>query len=111
MTVTALKTDRTAAERQRRHRNKRKLAAVTRPTVTRNRDSNIVPIVTLCAALAVACVSAGFSITWIDNLETGSNEDLGDPKHRDHHKPYVQNYIAKFGRCRGAPGATPRRWR
>jgi hypothetical protein len=37
-------------------------------------------------------------LTWIDNLETGSGEDLGDPKHRDHHKPYVQNYIAKFGR-------------
>jgi hypothetical protein len=36
-------------------------------------------------------------LTWIDNLETGSGQDLGDPNHPDHFKPYVQDYIAKFG--------------
>ncbi len=37
------------------------------------------------------------NLTWIDNLETSSGKDLGDPKHPDHHKPYVQNYIKRFG--------------
>lgn len=33
----------------------------------------------------------------IDNLETGSGEDLANPRHRHHSKPYVQNYIEQFG--------------
>lgn len=33
----------------------------------------------------------------IDNLETGGGRDLSDPRHPDHHKPYVQDYIARFG--------------
>lgn len=33
----------------------------------------------------------------IDNLETGGGRDLADPRHPDHHKPYVQNYIDRFG--------------
>lgn len=33
----------------------------------------------------------------IDNLETGGGRDLSDPRHPDHHKPYVQNYIDRFG--------------
>jgi hypothetical protein len=37
------------------------------------------------------------NLTWIDNLETGSGRDLGDPRHADHHNDYVQNYIRKFG--------------
>lgn len=33
----------------------------------------------------------------IDNLETGGGRDLSDPLHPDHYKPYVQNYIKRFG--------------
>jgi hypothetical protein len=36
-------------------------------------------------------------LTWIDNLETGSGKSLADPKHPDHFKPYVQNYLKRFG--------------
>jgi hypothetical protein len=37
------------------------------------------------------------SLTWINNLETSSGEQLDDPDHDDHDKVYVQSYIAKFG--------------
>jgi hypothetical protein len=37
-------------------------------------------------------------LTWIDGLVTGSGKDLADPRHPDHRKPYVQNYIARFGK-------------
>lgn len=33
----------------------------------------------------------------IGNLETGGGRDLSDPLHPDHFKPYVQDYIARFG--------------
>lgn len=33
----------------------------------------------------------------IGNLETGGGRDLSDPRHPDHFKPYVQNYIANYG--------------
>jgi hypothetical protein len=36
-------------------------------------------------------------VTWIDNLETSSGEQLDDPDHNDHNKNHVQGYIAKFG--------------
>jgi hypothetical protein len=36
-------------------------------------------------------------LTWIENLETSSGGRLDDPKHKDHLKPYVQNYIKRFG--------------
>lgn len=36
-------------------------------------------------------------LTWIDNLETSSGGRLDDPKHRDHKKDYVQNYLKRFG--------------
>jgi hypothetical protein len=36
-------------------------------------------------------------LTWIDNLETASGGRLDDPKHPDHFKPYVQNYLRRFG--------------
>lgn len=36
-------------------------------------------------------------LTWIDNLETGSGNDLMSEDHRDHYKPYVRDYIAKYG--------------
>jgi hypothetical protein len=36
-------------------------------------------------------------LTWIDNLETSSGEQLDDPGHNDHDKAYVQSYIAEFG--------------
>ena len=36
-------------------------------------------------------------LTWIDNLITGSGGNLADPKHPDHFKPYVQDYIREFG--------------
>jgi hypothetical protein len=37
------------------------------------------------------------SLTWIDNLETSSGEQLDDPGHADHYKSYVQDYIRQFG--------------
>jgi hypothetical protein len=36
-------------------------------------------------------------LTWIDNLETSSGEQLDDPDHNDHDKRYVQDYITEFG--------------
>lgn len=33
----------------------------------------------------------------IANLETGGGKDLSSPRHPDHHKPYVQDYIRQFG--------------
>lgn len=36
-------------------------------------------------------------LTWIDNLITGSGKDLADPRHSDHSKPYVQDYLRRFG--------------
>lgn len=33
----------------------------------------------------------------IDNLETGGGRDLSDERHPDHFKPYVQDYLARFG--------------
>jgi len=40
---------------------------------------------------------ASAGLTWIDNLETSSGGRLDDPRHPDHRKPYVQDYIARFG--------------
>jgi hypothetical protein len=37
------------------------------------------------------------TLPWIDNLETGAGKSLADPKHKDHHAAYVQNYIKEFG--------------
>jgi hypothetical protein len=36
-------------------------------------------------------------LTWIENLKTGSGGDLADKDHNDHDKPYVQDYLDKFG--------------
>jgi hypothetical protein len=36
-------------------------------------------------------------LTWIDNLETSSGDRLDNPKHPDHTKPYVQEYIRRYG--------------
>ena len=36
-------------------------------------------------------------LTWIENLETSSGGHLDDPRHPDHHKTYVQSYLAQFG--------------
>lgn len=36
-------------------------------------------------------------LTWIDNLETSSSQRLDDPHHPDHNKPYVQDYIRRYG--------------
>jgi hypothetical protein len=36
-------------------------------------------------------------LTWIDNLITGSGGRLDDPRHPDHRKAYVQDYIRHFG--------------
>lgn len=33
----------------------------------------------------------------INNLETGGGKDLSSPRHPDHYKPYVQDYLANFG--------------
>ncbi len=36
------------------------------------------------------------NLSWIDNLITGSGKDLASPKHPDHKKPYVQDYIKQY---------------
>lgn len=36
-------------------------------------------------------------LSWIDNLETGSGRSLADPRHPDHSKPYVQEYLTRYG--------------
>jgi hypothetical protein len=36
-------------------------------------------------------------LTWIDNLETSSGQRLDDPRHPDHFKPYVQDYLRQLG--------------
>jgi len=36
-------------------------------------------------------------LTWIDGLKTGSGNDLANPAHKDHGKPYVQSYLAQHG--------------
>ena len=39
-------------------------------------------------------------LTWIDNLRTAKKKppnDLAHPKHPDHHKAYVQDYLHRFG--------------
>ena len=36
-------------------------------------------------------------LTWIDNLETGAGGRLDDPRHPDHDKAYVQDYLRRFG--------------
>jgi hypothetical protein len=37
------------------------------------------------------------NLIWINNLITNKGLRLDDPKHPDHNKPYVQDYIAQFG--------------
>lgn len=40
-------------------------------------------------------------LSWINNLITGNTNkimDLGDPKHKNHRLPYVQDYLRKVGR-------------
>ena len=37
------------------------------------------------------------NLSWIDGLETGSGRNLNDPRHPDHEKAYVQNYLLEFG--------------
>ncbi len=36
-------------------------------------------------------------LTWIDGLSTGSGKDLSSPRHPDHKKPYVQEYLRQHG--------------
>jgi hypothetical protein len=36
-------------------------------------------------------------LSWVGNLETASGRRLDDPKHPDHRKPYVQEYLARYG--------------
>lgn len=36
-------------------------------------------------------------LTWINNLITGSGRDLASPSHKDHDKPYVQNWLKRVG--------------
>jgi hypothetical protein len=38
------------------------------------------------------------NLLWIDGLETGGGKyNLEDPHHPDHNKPYVQDYLKRFG--------------
>ena len=72
--------DRTAAERQRRHRQRHKAQkmaptvtpAVTTPTVTTSRRYALLPFALLCSALAVAAVSASFSIVGLTSVFAGA---------------------------------------
>ena len=41
---------------------------------------------------------AANNLSWSDNLVTSSGKDLGDSRHPDHWKPYVQDYIRQYGR-------------
>lgn len=36
-------------------------------------------------------------LSWIDGLVTSSGKDLADPRHRDHKKPYVQDWLRDIG--------------
>jgi hypothetical protein len=37
-------------------------------------------------------------VSWVEGLETGSGKyNLEDPRHPDHKKPYVQDYLKKYG--------------
>jgi hypothetical protein len=38
-----------------------------------------------------------YRLTWIDGLETGAGLRLDDPRHRNHHLDYVQDYLKQFG--------------
>src|SRR6202022_3389313 len=38
-----------------------------------------------------------YGLTWVGNLETSSGKSLADPRHPDHRKIYVQDYLRKFG--------------
>jgi hypothetical protein len=40
---------------------------------------------------------AELNLTWIEGLETGSGRNLEDPRHPDHGKPYVQDYLTEYG--------------
>ena len=40
---------------------------------------------------------ADMGLMKINNLETGGGKDLANPRHPHHTKPYVQNYIRKYG--------------
>jgi len=71
--------DRTAAERQRRYRQRGKLkkpdiAVVTIPSVTAllPKRYGVVPFILLCAALAVAAVSGSFSVIGLTAVFTGA---------------------------------------
>ena len=35
-------------------------------------------------------------LSWIDGLSTGSGKRLDDIGHRDHNKPFVQNYLKDY---------------
>jgi hypothetical protein len=37
------------------------------------------------------------NLTWIDNLITGSGKNLASPAHKNHHMPYVKEYLKKIG--------------
>jgi len=38
------------------------------------------------------------NLLWVDGLETGSGKyKLDDPRHPDHNKPYVQDYLKQYG--------------
>ncbi len=37
------------------------------------------------------------NLTWIDNLITGSGNNLASPSHRNYNMPYVQNYLTDIG--------------
>jgi hypothetical protein len=80
MNLAIVTKDRTAAERSRRYRERRKLRQagvsitrpVTVPTVAQSKRHGILQAVLLCTALAVAAVSGGFSIVGLTAIFAGS---------------------------------------
>jgi hypothetical protein len=37
-------------------------------------------------------------LPWIEGLKTGSGQDLGSPRHAHYNRPYVQEYIRRYGK-------------
>ena len=54
--------------------------------------------VELTASDSTTSSSKRKGLTWIENLATAKGEyPLNDKRHRDHNKPYVQNYLGDYG--------------
>lgn len=62
----------------------------------RDVDFDPTPIKVVRVGLTVEQIDV-LNLPWIDNLKTASDKNLADPRHPDHAKSYVQDYIASHG--------------